>query len=250
MPITGKTVFMVTGALNADHSFFTSKTRCSQTLATIKSIRKIEKKSLIVYVDGGLKTKGIVLALYRFLIRSKVDHVIYLFNDPEIVTLRKNFKRDNFFYEPDGFIGLSKSIMELICYERAIGFIKSNWVTNLSTVIKISGRYAFAANFDIEQIYSLLSKVDFVVMRSSETYLNNRVFFPKYTRTVAWFANIKEIESLITLSKTYLIAAIETKQILDLEHAFFRASTNFKVAEIDNLFVSGLIGNTGHFIEI
>lgn len=225
--------------------------RSSQTLKTIKSIKKIEKHSRIIYVDGGLQTKGVKLWIFKKLISFKVDQAFFLHEDQELIAIRDLLKNESSAFEVLGLIGLSKSIMEIICYERALSFIRSNYSNNL--LIKISGRYTFNSQFNIKTIESLISQSVFIFLESSDTYLQQNASFPKFFRTVAWCANmnfIDEIQSTISLAKSYLAKAIIDKKILDLEHALFKATMPLIVTEIERLHVNGPIGPTGEFIEL
>jgi len=236
-----KHLFLVTGAIQSSNSKYSISERTSQTINTLKSVKRAAPKVPILYVDAGLKIERNLTNLIKILrIRMIVGSYLDISSDPEVKALQdatrfsQELSNDN-----EGMIGLYKSHLEVLCYERAMVYIQKSRFKKFRKITKLSGRYELNSNYSHAVHVEKLESSDFVTSTAQESYLKHLDEITSYYQTVLWSGDLKKFEEVIREIKSMLITAAEAGIVIDLEHAMYSSLQAYKVFEIKTLGVSG-----------
>ena len=136
-------------------------------------------------------------------------------------------------------MGLYKSLLEVVSYQRAITYIQNSKYKGFNKITKLSGRYELNSNFSYELHLEKLQSSDFVTSFPRESYLKHLVEITHYYHSVLWSGDFEKIKEMVLAVKKELTAAARMGIVMDLEHAMFSSLQDYDVCEIETLGVFG-----------
>jgi hypothetical protein len=250
-------LFLVTGAIHSTGTKFTPLERARQTILTLTSIKRKVPDAKIVYIDAGLPffkfnrtTLTSVYKIYRHSYRF-----INLTRNKDVVKIQKKLlELTEVPFEQDGRLGLYKSMLEVLCYEKAISKINQSWSRKFRYLFKLSGRYELTESFVLDDYLDKLQSCEFIFAAPKKTYLTKiGIEYPFYYSTVLWSGRIESqfvLEKVIGNCKLVLERCRDDNTIIDLEHVMFASTRSHLVAELDCLGVKGDISTNGKPVSL
>ncbi|MCX6131976.1 MAG: hypothetical protein NTX25_23335 [Proteobacteria bacterium] len=244
-------LFLVTGAIKSNNTLFTASQRATQTIATLKSIKRRYPQVPIVYIDAGIGgSRSLFLNLKLLYIRISVKKFLDISKEPAVLEVQKNFGLASDLSDYSvGRLGLYKSILEVLSYQSGIKYILNSKFSNSKSITKISARYVLNLDYDLNDHLELLETYDFLTSCNLETYLLDKIRNPLYCQSVLWSGNIEKVSDLVLSIRKELDTAAISGMVLDLEHALFSSLRGSRVHELRKLGVEGNASMTNERIE-
>ena len=219
--IPDKNLFLVTSSLKPVIGAFTDEQRFSQTIATLKSLRKVVPNAIIVFTDVSIRS---VSALEKESIAGLCDAYIDLSHHPDVRRLSEE--------------GQKSSAENVLIFVALHTLKQNNLLKDVKRIFKISARSELENTFDISEYDNLFGKYVFK------------------TRIPTWRQSGEPSHLLITrlfsmcssLVEDYLGVLIKNSPLLhemDFEHAHFVNISKQYLIEFDKIHCWGWISGTG-----
>jgi hypothetical protein len=192
--------------------------------------------------------KEMLASVYK--IYKLSNKFINLTQDKEVKRIQKQLSEPSDVpFEMDSKRGLYKSILEILCYEKAILKTKRTWRSQFGYLFKLSARYELTDSFVPAKYLDKLEIHDFVFATPKKTYLNgNSLDYPFYYSTVLWCCKFDSefvLKTVFENCRLGLAGFLKNNLIIDLEHVMYAATRTCRVAELDVLGIKGDISTNG-----
>lgn len=220
-----KVLFLITSVIDVaqkplsytkTRSVFSAEQRISQTIETIKSIRKINTTAIVILIEAG-KTN------YDYVFENKVDKYFFLNHGTRKKLVNSKFK------------GLGEIVM-ILSVSRHLRNL------NYDMLFKISGRYKLNENFNLNLFDS--KKINF----STKTNQVRRKFHSTLRIYITILYAIPKVHLRKYFFRLYLIMPF-TILNLSIEQVFPYLFKLNKINQIDQLGVEGFISVNGELVK-
>lgn len=224
-----KFLFLVGSALNHfqenEYSAFTKEQRFQQTLKTIESIKEKDPNAYICIYEG---SETQIDEEYRDQFLEISDLFLEFYDDPIMKMLYSNLHLN-----PDK-ITYGKSLLECRCLQITLNhLVQYNKFNDVRRIFKISGRYTFNEEFNIQDYYSNLLANKYVMKvfdYEEERFENMDNFYSTLYGckgsivTGLWSFDrflFNDVVEVLQKSFGYMEKAIQYTCGIDIEHSFY-----------------------------
>ncbi|HET8688297.1 MAG TPA: hypothetical protein VFM18_16940 [Methanosarcina sp.] len=227
-----KTAFIITSAINTKFGVYTAEQRLTQTLDTIKSVRRHVPDAKIFAVElAGLplseEQKQIILA--------NVDQLVDLSSDQDVIDI---------FNSTDNW-DIVKNTTEVMGFARALAQFD---FTGIDRVFKISGRYTLSDTFNIDGFELLDGRIVVSKRRNSQfgPGVTGGISYQYMSRLWSWPANkTQDIIEMYEQGFVYMAQTLAAGGYCDIEHMLFKFLPAQLVTEVDRIGIQGNIAPNG-----
>lgn len=222
-------IFIIPSCIRANNSFISVEQRFKQTLVTLDSIRQVDKKAFIFFIDNSvlpLKNDELVQ------IKNKVDMFIDLHDDLEAQNINNL---------PN--IHIVKGLGEVNMLYRSLEVLKGcfDFTKEKGRIFKMGGRCFFESSFDIERYEGYEGK--YIFKTRKESWRGNGQYLID-TRMYSWcFSLVDEYMDILKKSMPFIL------QNIDTEHAHFLNIPQDKLVEFDKIYVGCIIALNGSYVS-
>lgn len=220
--IPDKNLFLVTSSLKPTIGAFTDEQRFSQTISSLKSIRKVLPDAIIVFADVSIRP---VSSLEKESIAGLCDAYIDLSEQPEVKRLS---------------LGGQKSMAEnALMFFALVTLKQNNLLKNVKRIFKFSARSELEETFDISQYENLFGK--YVFKTRIPTWREPKQ--PSHLLiTRMWSLCTSLVEDyLVVIQKNIFLC----EKGLDTEHAHFVNIEPKYLIEFDSIHCWGWLAGNG-----
>ena len=220
--IPDKNLFIVTSALKPSVGAFTDEQRFSQTIATLKSLRKVVPDAIIIFSDVSIRT---VSSLEKESIAGLCDAYIDLSEQPDVKLLSQNSQ---------------KSMAENVLMFFTLHTLKqNNLLKNVKRIFKFSARSELEESFDISEYDNLFGK--YVFKTRIPTWREQKE--PSHLLITRMWSMCPSLvdDYLGVIQKNIFLC----EQGLDTEHAHFVNISQKYLIEFDKIHCWGWLAGNG-----
>ena len=240
------TVF-VTSAVYTNYGIYNPEQRITQTLDTVKSVKKYLPNSTIILVDNSTAAvENEDGDTFNELI-DLVDYYIDNSSDPDIA----------YFHEHCTNYDVGKNSMEVIGFLKALRHCQgdeelSKIINESGRVFKLSGRYELTDKFDIGKFENNFTAGKYVFKKPQASWIPKEdTGVEKMYQTRLWSFDSSMLSETISMFETILRNMLETfnqQRYIDVEHSMARFLPADRVVELDTVGLKGNIAPNGMMI--
>mgnify|MGYP003344078256 CR=1 FL=1 len=220
--IPDKNLFIVTSALKPVTGVFSDDQRFSQTIATLKSIRKVVPDAIIIFTDVSIRP---VSSLEKESITGLCDAYIDLSEHPEIRRLSE--------------VGLKSMAENALMFFTLIDLKRKNLLKDVKRIFKFSARSELEDTFDIKEYDNLFGKFVFKKRITSWSNSDTSLFI---TRMFSFCPSLVDTY-LETIRKN--LNDLSNNLVPDTEHAHFVNIPEKYLVEFETLGCEGFLAGNG-----
>ena len=220
--IPDKNLFIVTSALKPAIGVFNDEQRFSQTISSLKSIRKVIPNAIIIFADASIRP---VSSLEKESIASLCNAYIDLSEQPEVRRLSE---------------GGQKSMAEnALLFFTLLTLKQNNLLKDVNRIFKYSARTELEETFDISHYENLFGK--YVFKTRIPTWREPKE--PSHLLITRMFSMCSSLvnDYLGVIQKNIFLC----EQGLDTEHAHFINIPQKYLIEFDNIHCWGWLAGNG-----
>jgi len=230
-----KSAFIITSAINTKFGVYTTEQRLTQTLDTVKSIRKHVPDAKVFLVE----LAGLPLSEdQKQIILSNVDQLVDLSHDQDVIDI---------FNSTDNW-DIVKNTTEVMGFARALEQFD---FTGIDRVFKISGRYTLSDEFDISRFEKLAGRIVVAKRRSSQFGPGVTGGIPLQYMSRLWSWPADKTETVIEMYNTGLVhiaQVLSAGGYCDIEHMLFGFLPVDLVTEVERIGIQGNIAPNGQAV--
>jgi hypothetical protein len=250
-------IFIITSALYVDGPGINNlETRLYQTISTVNSIKANVKNAEIWILDASqtIVDQSIYNTFPKDVNFFKLnelfqDDILKIKEDAELIA--KEFT--SLYVTADGKSNISDVVFNAYIKSKTEAFMLNKFFKHIdidmsliNRIYKISGRYLISDNFNQSFHNNAIDKVVFkkkTIASPHLTELEYQHMCMSWSIDASIFEDFKKV--LIDIEQWLDDSYINRKQVVDLEHAFYKflTSNNIDISEIEILGVMGLVNN-------
>jgi hypothetical protein len=252
---TKPNIFIITSALQVDGPGINNlETRIYQTVSTVNSIKANVQNAEIWILDASQTILG--QSIYDLFPKDINFFKLNSLYQEEIAKIKKDAKLisnefASLYRTADGKSSISDVVFNAYIKSKTESFMLNKFfehvdISSINRIYKISGRYLISDNFDQSFHNDAIDKAVFkkkMIASPHITELEYQHMCMFWSIDTSIFEDFKKV--LIEVEQWIDDSYINRKQVVDLEHAFYKflTSKNIGINEIETLGVMGLINN-------
>ncbi len=255
--ITKPNLFIITSALHVDGPGINNlETRLYQTISTVNSIKANVKNAEIWILDASqsildqsvynMFPKDVNFFKLNFIFQDEISKI-----KEDAILIAKEFI--NLYATADGKTNIYDVVFNAYIKSKTEAFMLNKFFKHIDTdmslinrIYKISGRYLISDKFDQTPHDTAINKASFKEKHLASSHLTELEYQHMcmfWSIDASIFEEFKKV--LIDIEQWIDDNYINKKQVVDLEHAFYKflKSNQINIKEIETLGVMGLVNN-------